>query len=97
VFAFGGVKSTDPLVWDVRESSEVRDQFYPRMGLREDDAEIKEEEEKAKRRGKRAERARKFKEIVLKSNAAANGDDGDENEEQIGNSKSLNRRPKLKK
>ncbi len=74
MFAFGGIKSTDPLVWDIRDIKEVRTAFYPRMGMNEDEEEIKLQEERDKRRSKRADRAKKFKEIISKSaeaNAAA--------------------------
>ena len=65
VFAFGGVKSTDPLVWDIRDVKEVRDQFYPRLNRREDEEHIKEQEERDKRKSRRVERAQKFKEMKI--------------------------------
>lgn len=67
VFAFGGIKSTEPLVWDIRDLKEVRTQFYPRMGMKEDEDEIKEQEEREKRQAKRRGRAQKFKEMQQNS------------------------------
>ncbi len=69
VFAFGGIKSTSPLVFDIRESKEVRTRFYPRMNLSEENEERKLKEEKAK---KRIERAQKFKELKKATNSASN-------------------------
>jgi hypothetical protein len=91
VFAFGGIKSTDPLVWDIRDIKEVRTQFYPRMNMNEDEEEIAQQEEKEKQKRKRADRARKFKEIVSKSSGNAYAPDTNESTSKF------NRRPKLKK
>ena len=94
MFAFGGVKSTDPLVWAVRASEEVRRAFFPRMEMKENAEAIRKDEEKAKRRNKRAERARKFKEIVAKSGSGAEA--GREEQPPL-DTRNLNRRPKNKR
>ena len=62
VFAFGGELSNEPVIWDIRESKNVRDRFYPRMNiefkkadLKEDNANDSEDEEfKEKKKFKRS-------------------------------------------
>ena len=43
VFAFGGESSNEPVVWDIRESKNVRDRFYPRMNIEFTQEDLKEE------------------------------------------------------
>jgi WD40 repeat protein len=37
IFAFGGAKSNNPVIWDSQEIKHIRDTFYPRMGMKEED------------------------------------------------------------
>jgi hypothetical protein len=46
VFAFGGESSNEPLVWDIRESKNVRDRFYPRMNIEFTKEELEEDVKK---------------------------------------------------
>lgn len=69
IFAFGGAKSNNPAIWDTQEVSRIREVFYPRMNMKEEDLlkEEKEDEEAntsaSKKTSKRQLRAANYKKL----------------------------------
>ena len=70
IFAFGGAKSNNPVIWDSQEIAKIREIFYPRMNMNEQDMIAAKEEEEAAAKStqlsRKKQRAANYKNKVKK-------------------------------